>query len=63
MKIIREDGTVYSISSKKAINKVGVFLKPYMKSAVRSGIVLLYRQVDKLERYLIKKIENWEVEK
>jgi len=73
IKIVKENGNYYNVGVRNAIfwivrdfkidsKKLVRFLKRTLKGIVRWTIKFLYLNLVKLERYLIRKIKNWEVE-
>ena len=61
MRIGTNKGKMYSVSTKGFFKKLVNYIKPYLKELVRWFIKFIYIQVDRLHKYLIKKIENWEI--
>jgi len=62
MRIGTNKGKMYSVSTKGLLKKLWGYLKPQLKELVHWFIKFLYIQIDRLHQYLIKKIENWEVD-
>lgn len=62
MKISTNKGKMYSVSTKTFLKKIVDFIKPYIKKAIRAIMIFISSLLVQAERYLLKKIDEWEVE-